>query len=75
MYKLDLGVESPYLGTAYADEAFGKRIVEEEVPPAGLGQGKGTAVDREVAAEEEKMDDCRMWYAFSFLFGSAWFER
>lgn len=60
MYKLDLGVESPYLGTAYADEAFGKRIVEEEeeqLPWAGLRKGS------EVADEE----DCRMWYVFFFF--------
>lgn len=36
---LDLGVESPYLGMAYPDEAFEKRVVEEELPRAGLGQG------------------------------------
>ena len=68
LYKLDLGVESPYLGTAYADEAFGKRVVEEEeqqqqqLPRAVLGQGKADEED-----VGRKVDDCRMWYVFFFF--------
>jgi hypothetical protein len=67
MYRLDLGVESPYLGSAYADEYFGK-----ELPRVGLGKGKETAV---VGEEDvgKKADDCRMWYVFVFFFdGCDW---
>ena len=68
LYKLDLGVESPYLGTAYADEAFGKRVVEEEeqqqqLPRAVLGQGKADEED-----VGRKVDDCRMWYVFLLFY-------
>ena len=35
---LDLGVESLYLGIAYADDPFEKRVVEELLR-AGLGRG------------------------------------
>jgi hypothetical protein len=62
LYKLDLGVESPYLGTAYANEAFGKRVVEEELPRAVLGQGKADEED-----VGQKVDDCRMWYVVVFF--------
>ena len=67
LYKLDLGVESPYLGTAYADEAFGKRVVEEEeqqqqLPRAVLGHGKANEED-----VGRKVDDCRMWYVVIFF--------
>ena len=36
MYKLDLDVESWYLGTVYADEAFEKRTMEELSRGIGL---------------------------------------
>lgn len=47
MYKLDLGVESPYLGSAYVDEAK---------------EASTSAVIREDPVKVDYNGDCRMWY-------------
>lgn len=66
MYKLDLGVESPYLGSAYADEAFTRRILEE---PPTLGDASTSAVQGEdPPVKVDYNRDCRMWYVL-FLSG------
>ncbi|KAF8342422.1 hypothetical protein F5887DRAFT_975191 [Amanita rubescens] len=59
LYKLDLGVESPYLGSAYADEAFTKRILEEP-PMLGDVAASTSAVESSSVVREDYNWDCRM---------------